>query len=358
MKEFINLSNFSYQQLTATQGFKLKIEKTFKDRFASAQPAYYEITYIDVENEIIYVFAMDTRWNTYAFRFHANGFSKKISQRLSVEIMYADMSETMSNENFLDKLYSIENYHESIERANSMEEKGNDSEVETSEESMPLYEKAVAEVSIEMQFLTLNNDFLIEEKAPESYDISLKSFLYKDLEKMVAPTVRAAVRESCHFKIFERTENTLEMVIITDKMRMYQFKVTVSNRFKTFMDRYVNHLCVSARPSEVRKVLRDFNTNQLLTFLPESNRGVISAIKSLEYNGKQIQTDASEFSKFLFWNTALKTSQGFKGDASLREITSIFEEASESSDEAKRNMMRKFMSIVTFDKKEASELLK
>ncbi len=354
MKEIINLSNFSYNQLTATQGFKLKIEKTFKDRFASARPAYFEITYIDAENEIIYVFAMDTRWNTYAFRFHANDFSKKISQRLSVEIMYADMSETMSNENFLDKLYSIENYQESIEQSAGMGECLNDNESgkENYMTSMSLYEKALSEVSIEMQYLTLSNDFLIEEKAPERYDISLKSFLYKDLEKMVAPTVRANVCESCHFKIFERTENTLDMVIITDEMKMYQLKVTVSNKFKAFMDRYVNYLCVSIKPSEVRKVFRDFNTNQIMDFLPETQRGVINAIRNLEYNGRTIQTDASKFSKFLFMNTVLKS----KG--SLREITSIFEESSDSSEEAKRNMMRKFMSTLTFDKKEANEFLK
>lgn len=334
-QERVTFRNFTYSQLRRTDGFKQKVCRIFHERY-EADAAFLDINYIDAEKEEIFIFAIDTQWHAENFKVQCKGFSKRISERLHLEILYADINE---NENLLDKMEELEG--KQAENPGSM----------TS--------RIMEELNFSMQYITVNTDYNIETNGNNSmYNVDLRSFYYKDLKEMIEPRIKEmleeeGINEVFQFKIFNRQVNSLEVLAITNNpIKMYQINIRIDKKlFTAFWNRYINCLPFEEKSIEVKKKITQSQKNLSIRELPVDQKGFYSVIKNLNYDSEnKIKVDPRGFAKFLFKHTMSKTKP-----IELKNVCMFFAETANSKQQQSSNIVGAYIRVPTFEEKEYLE---
>lgn len=334
-QEKATFKNFSYEQLRRTEGFKQKVCRIFHESY-EAEAAFLDINYIDTKNEEIFIFAIDTAWHSYYFKVQCKGFSKRISEKLHLEILYADISET---ENLLEKMKLIEG--KQADKPESMTQRIRE------------------ELDLAMQYITVNTDFNIESTGNNSvYNIDLRSFYYKDLKDIVEPRVKElleaeGISEMFQFKIFTREVNTLEVLAITSNpIKLYQMNFYIDKKiFSAIWNRYINCLPFDEKSIEIKKRISKSRENLSIRELPKEEKGLYSVIQNLNYdNDNKIEVKVSWFAKFLFKRTMSKVQP-----IELKNVCMFLTETASSKQQQSSNIVGAYIRVPTCEEKEYLE---
>lgn len=362
MREIITLNDFSYTELSSNPGLRLKMDKVFRD-FLHEKLAYFEVIYVDVVNESLYMYAVNTQWYSYCIKLDATDFSKRMSFKLEAAIAIASLPDESEEE------APIPSNHKTflqIVKEKELESRGiylNPDQVahfnldnldDTSEEIFGIqspYKTVQKELTLQMQSLVVGNDFIQEKGQSSKYDVNLKSFKYKELHDIVLPAVRELVPSSAYIRITERTEFSLKVLVVTNEAQLYQFTYSISDRFSQMFSRYLNYLTFDEKVSEFKLRIKEYVSNLSLAEAPDYEKGLFAAIQSMTFEEKRLKAYPLKFAEFVFKHTCTRDTNGDE-NGHLRNVNQFYQDLTDDENEMKTMIIKQFMAAKTFESRE------
>lgn len=308
----ISFLNFNAKQLQETEGFQRKIKRV-ATTLGIKKLLYFEI--INIEVSSLDILLIDDKM--YFSKVHL--YSEEAVKMLNSEFSKLISSLGLSNdENFLD-----------ISQKSSVD--------------CNLLNKIQSLISRSMELLNMENSCNLDKMdnvRSSEFNLSLENFTYSDLYQAMNPIVKDFIHSTYNFKILNLDKTSVEILAITEDCRLYQYTILLDSCYTRFFNRYLSAVLPSEKFVEMKRNLKSKKFFKALEATLPS------------YSSKNRKLDTCGFLYFLI-NKYQKDrkDEGYAGEG-LKNVYKFFLDTSKDEEEAKKKVLKYFMSATTFDKKE------
>ena len=303
----LNFLNFSAKQLQETEGFRKKITKVASNLNIS-KLKYFEI--INIEENALDVLLIDN--NMYFSKVHL--YSSEAIKMLNSEFERIVSSLGVSGH---------ENFINSVEKTDDTN----------------LLSSVLDTLSRSMQLLNIENSNKLdklEESTSSEFNVGLDKFSYVELKQAIIPIVKELVPNMHSVKIINLTSNSIEILLITEECKLYQYTIFLDISYQKFFNRYLSAILPYELFIEMKKGLKlyDFST------------ALKAAMPSYDSINKKNHVEG--FISFLIKTFKSKTKDEGHGKDGLKNVYKFFLDTSVDEAEAKKKVLDYFMKSSTF----------
>lgn len=307
----ISFFNFNAKQLQETNGFKRKIEKV-ASTLGIRNLSYFEI--INIEISSLDIILIDEKMYFSKVHLYSEEAVKMLNSEFNQLISSLGVS---TGENFLDT-------------------------AKKSSVDSNLLNQIQSLLSRSMELLNMENSCNIDklDKVSSSeFNVNLENFDYSDLHEALEPLVKNFIPSTYNFKILNLDKTSIEILAITVDHKLYQYTIFLDSRYSRFLNRYLSAILPYEKFTEMK---RNLKTKKFFNALENTIPSYCSKNKKLDTCG---------FLSFLI-NKYQKDrkDEGFAGEG-LKNVYKFFLDTSKNEDEAKKKVMKYFLSAATYDKK-------
>lgn len=306
----ITFLNFSSKQLQNTPGFKRKVDKV-ASQVGISKLLYYEI--INIEKSSIDILLIDSKMYFHKVHLYSEESIKMLNSEISK--LFSDTTEKSIPE-YLKDVESIQelNLLDSIE--------------------------SIISRSIELLHIeNTNNLNKIENVSSALFNVTIKSFTPCELRNAVEPIVKQFIPSTFKFKILSLSEQSIEVLSITDQCKLYQFTIFLDSKYSNLLNRYISAIIPYDSFKNMKTNLKenDFSESVKLT-LPS-------------YRSQNEKMNISGFLSFLISKYQMdRKDEGYGGEG-LKNVYKFFLDTSANEDEAKNKVLKYFIEATSYEQK-------